>query len=121
MSIGTTIPAIWAGAGSDNNVAAALGRITGCSSVHTTPVDAAGIKPGEHFLTVYLAQTATAQDACYIAAGTEHGSRPGSQVVGVAVDRFCVVVVAACVMGGQPTFETAESLARFKLMIVACL
>ena len=41
--------------------------------------------------------------------------------MGVASGRLCVVAVAACAQHGEQSFETAQSIARFRPPITAAL
>jgi hypothetical protein len=63
---------------------------------------------------VYVAEASTLQDAVTIAQGASHGGRAGSAVLGVAAGRLRAVVVAACSVYEQPSFENAETMARFQ-------
>jgi hypothetical protein len=77
LSIGTDLPPIWVGANSDGRVADALAGLTGCASIGGYPIAAPGRSPRAHFLTVYLAEAATADQAAIVAGGASVGGRVG--------------------------------------------
>lgn len=119
LGIGDDVPPIWVTADVDKRVAAAIKSLTGCASIHAGPVAGSGRNPRDHFLNVYIAEAATAEDATAVAEGANRGGRPGSVVVGVAADRLCAVFVAACAYSGQPSFENRQTIARFLPIISA--
>jgi hypothetical protein len=121
LSIGKHLSPVWVAAETDERVAAAVENLTGCGSVHAAPLAGTGRNPGDHFLTVYLAEAATAEDAAVVAEGATRGGRPGSVGLGVAAGRLCAVFVAACVVADEPSFESAESLTRFQAPVAALL
>lgn len=121
LGIGEELPPIWVGADIDKRVAAAIESLTGCASIHASPIAGPGRNPNDHFLNVYLAEAATATDAAVVARGASRGGRPGSVVLGVAAGRLCSVLVAACELSGQPSFESAATMTRFRPTISALL
>lgn len=121
LGIGEQLPPIWVGADVDKRMAAAIETLTGCASIHASPITGSGRNPDDHFLNVYLAEAATAKDAAVVARGANRGGRPGSVVLGVAAGRLCSVLVAACVLSGQASFEDAATISRFQPAFSALL
>jgi hypothetical protein len=120
LSVGIDPPEFWVGADTNQPVAAALENLTGCASVDAEPVPGGTPDLSGHFLKLFVAEAATAQDAAAIAeAANRTGSR--SVVIGVAAERLCVVGVAASTGTGEPSFENADTMARFRPMITALL
>src|SRR5262249_53204218 len=95
LGIGDNLPPVWVAANVDERVAAAIEGLTACASIRAVPIAGSGRNPGDHFLKVYLAEAATAEDAAALAAGAGRGGRSGSVVLGVAADRLCAVLVGA--------------------------
>jgi hypothetical protein len=112
LTIASDLPTVWLG--DDERVAAAIRNLTGCVSVYAEPAEETGIDPGEHFLVGFLAEAANDQDAALIAAGADHDGPSGSVVIGAAAGRLCVILVASCNVAEQPSFETIDSMARFR-------
>lgn len=113
LTIGSDLPEVWVG--DNEQVAAATQNLTGCLSLHADPVDGVGVDPGEHFLLGYVAETANDQNAALIAAGAnDQSGRSRSVVIDTAAGPLCVVLIAASSITDQPSFESAESMARFR-------
>ena len=121
LGIADDLPPVWVAADADTLVAAALERLTGCASVHAVPSAGSGRNPRDHFLLVFVAEAATAEDATAVAQGANRGGRRESVVLGVAAGRLCAILIAACVHAGRPSFERAEIIARFRPMVSAAL
>ncbi len=121
VGLGTTIAPIWVDGENDRRVAAAVAELTGCVSIHAQPVPGPERTPGHHFLLVYVAEAATAEDATAIAHGAGRGGHSQSVVLGVPAGRLCAVLVAASVSHGQPSFEHATTITRFRPAISALL
>jgi hypothetical protein len=121
LGVGNDLPAIWVGADSNQRVAAAIENLTGCASIDAEPVAGGTVDLGGHFLALFVAEAATAQDAAAIAESANRSTLSGSVVIGVAAERLCVVGVAASTGTGEPSFENADTMARFRPMITALL
>jgi hypothetical protein len=121
LTVAEELPLVWVVSETDPQVEAAIGRLTGCVSIRALPVAGAGPDPNHHYLNIYLAEAATAEDAATIARGAARGERSRSAALGIAAGRLCAVLIAATVGTDQPPFETAESLARFQAPISALL
>lgn len=121
VSVGHELPGIWVGADSDQRVAAAIENLTGCASIDAEPVTDETSGLGGHFLVLFVAEAATAQDAAVIAEAANRSIPGRSVVIGFAVERLCVVGVAASSGSGAPSFESADSMARFRPAITALL
>ena len=119
LGIADDLPPVWVAADADKVVAAALESLTGCASVRAVAIADAGRNPRDHFLLVFVAEAATAEDATAVAQGANRGGRLESVVLGVAVGRLCAILIAACVHAGRPSFERTETIARFRPMVYA--
>jgi hypothetical protein len=115
------IPPFWAAADTDRRVAAAIEQLTGCASVHATPIDGPPTGMYDHFLSARLAEAATVEDATTIAQKANRSRRSGTTAMAVTAGRLCAVFVAACALADQPSRETAETLARFQPTVMALL
>ncbi|GAA4697295.1 hypothetical protein [Phytohabitans rumicis] len=121
VGIGQELPPIWVGADVDRRVAAAVEGMTGCMTVTAAPVGGQVRSPGRHFLNVYLAEAATAEQAVIVARGADSIEGTRSVVSGIAARRLCAVVVAASTSADQPPIETAASLDRLRSKIADLL
>ncbi|MFD4673372.1 hypothetical protein ACFWNN_26860 [Lentzea sp. NPDC058450] len=96
----------------DDYAMRALRAVTGVISVHADPEpDADGRTV--HFVLVYLAEAATAQDAAAIAAAATAASTPSAVTFGIANDRRCGVLIGRTTMSGATPLEDERSITRF--------
>jgi hypothetical protein len=119
--IGGDIADVWIRDRDDERVAAAMTELTGCVSVRGDPVPGPGVSEYDHFLLVFLAEAASDDDAARLRDGAHGGGRPGSVVIAVATARLCAILVAACSVASQPSFEDFDSMARFAPIVRALM
>ncbi|WP_394619778.1 hypothetical protein JNUCC0626_11950 [Lentzea sp. JNUCC 0626] len=112
ITVGSTLHAVWLDE-DDDEAMRALRGLSAVVSVHAEPAPDADGRTG-HFVLVYLAEAASAQDAVVIAAAARAASRDTAVTIGVAVDRRCGVLIGRTSMAGTAPLEDEDSIARFE-------
>ena len=118
--LATEMPQVWlADAGDaalDSMVASARGTVT----IHGRLRPAAGADHANQQLTVFLLEVGDDDAAQRLAAMARHGS-PLAALLGVAIGRLFVLVVARSWVEGVASYETTDRLTRFAAPLAAAL
>jgi hypothetical protein len=101
----------WVGGAEDPRVADALETVTGCASLHASPVEH---REGDHSLMGWLVEVGTDEAAAVIADGADRTGGARTAILGIPSGRLVLVLVASPGMADHRSFETAQTMARFR-------
>ncbi len=114
VKVACDIPSIWLGSRDGSAIAKTLSALSGCISLHGVPRADPAPKSSGQSLLVFLAETASVEDARRVAVAAENSSGPMQTQIGLASGRLCAVIIQwSCIVDTLP-LEDTRSLERLR-------
>jgi hypothetical protein len=119
-TVAVRLPKVWFRKTPASPLEASLARVRACISLRGIPSPEMP-NASAQMLLVFMGETLDATDAALIADAAGPSSPSSFSAFGVAVGNRFAVLIARSVVQGTPSFETAESVTRFRPALVSAL